>query len=105
MTGRLSFNAKLAIFQPYYGENNIHFDDTMSDVCLMHFYSASSLKQQTASRNNAKFYMMLDGLSLTRLIRSLSFPVGEVVNFLHRFCVFVCLFVCLFVVVVVFFLT
>jgi hypothetical protein len=52
----LLFNAKWAIFQPYYGENKLHFDDddvrfVLDQRTELDFYSANSLKQQSASRN------------------------------------------------------
>jgi hypothetical protein len=43
----LSFNAKSAIFQLYHGENKLIFNEI--------FYSASSLKQQSADRHVTPF--------------------------------------------------
>ena len=58
------FNAKWAIFQLYYGKNKLIFNEMNHDdddeVCFvldqhaeLDFYSASSLKQQSAGRHVA----------------------------------------------------
>ena len=57
--------SKRAIFQLYHGENNLYFDDAYSDTddvrfvleqhALLIFYSADSLKQQSAVRHVAPF--------------------------------------------------
>jgi hypothetical protein len=56
----LLFNANSAIFQLYHGEKQINFHWDDDDVCFvldqhpeLDFYSARSLKQQSASRHDA----------------------------------------------------
>ena len=51
-------NTSLAIFQPYHGENMLIWDD--DEICFvldqhsyLDFYSANSLKQQSAGRHVA----------------------------------------------------
>ena len=48
----LSFNAKWTIFQLYHGENKLLFDEMtiLDQHAELDFYSASSLKQQSAGR-------------------------------------------------------
>jgi hypothetical protein len=54
----LLFNANSTIFQLYHGENKLIFNDdevrfVLAQHALLDFYSASSLKQQSADRNVA----------------------------------------------------
>jgi hypothetical protein len=49
----LLFNANSAIFQLYHGENKLIFNEMMMKSAELDFYSASSLKQQSAGRHVA----------------------------------------------------
>jgi len=55
----LLFNAYLAIFQPYHGENKLHFNELMMmsalywNNALGWTFSASSIKQQSVDRHVA----------------------------------------------------
>jgi hypothetical protein len=47
------FNDNSAIFQLYYGENKLIFNEMLMRSAELDFYSASSLKQKSADRHVA----------------------------------------------------